>query len=50
MAPVNLKLSIMKPLGGQWMIKLYDYLKSKPEIIQKGFEGAGITDYLMKDC
>ena len=50
MAPVDLKLSIMKPLGGRWMIKLYDYLKSKPEIIQNGFKGAGITDYFMEDC
>ena len=27
------KLSIMKPLGAQWLIKLYNYLKSKSDII-----------------
>ena len=44
--PVDLRLSIVKPLRAQWMIKLYDYLKSKPDIIKNGFRGAGITDYL----
>ena len=44
--PVDLKLSVMKPLGAHWMVKLYDYLKSKPEIIQNGFKGAGIKDFL----
>lgn len=46
MSPVDLRLSIVKPLGAQWMIKLYDYLKSKPDIIKNGFRGAGISDYL----
>ena len=46
MSPVDLRLSIAKPLGAQWMIKLYDYLKSKPDIIKNGFRGAGISDYL----
>ena len=46
MSPVDLRLSIVKPLGAQWMIKLYDYLKSKPDIIKNGFKGAGISDYL----
>ena len=30
--PVDLRLSIVKPVGARWMIKLFDYLKSKPEI------------------
>ena len=42
MSPVDLQLSIVKPLGVQWMIKLYDYLKSKADIIKNGFKGAGI--------
>ena len=45
-SPVDLRLSIVKPLGAQWMIKLYDYVKSKPDIIKNGFRGAGIADYL----
>ena len=47
MTPVDLNiLSVMKPLGAQWMIKLHDYLVGKPEIIQNGFKGAGISDCL----
>ena len=46
MLPVDLRLSIVKPLGAQWMIELYDYFKSKPDIIKNGFRGAGISDYL----
>jgi len=36
--PVDLKLSAVKPL-----VKLYDHLKSRPEIIRNGFEEAGMT-------
>ena len=48
MTPVDLKLSVMKPqpLGAQWMIKLYDYFKSKPEIIENGFKQVGINGVL----
>ena len=42
--PVDLRLSIVKPLGAQWMIQLYDYMKSKPEIIHNGFKAVGIVD------
>ena len=47
-AVVDLKMSIMKPLGVQWRVELYDYLLGKPEIIVNGFQGSGIitTDYL----
>lgn len=34
---VDLRLSIIKPLGAKWMLYLYDYLKSKPDIIRNGF-------------
>ena len=44
--PVDLRLSIVKPLGAQWMMKVYDYMKSNPEIIRNRFKGAGITDFL----
>ena len=39
--PVDLKLSVIKPLGAPWMKSAYDYVKSKPEIIQNGFKEAG---------
>ena len=31
------------------MKDLYDYLKAKPEIIVKGFKGAGTVEYLASD-
>ena len=39
---VDLRLNVVKPLGAQWMIQLYDYLKLHPEVIKNGFKGAGI--------
>ena len=40
--PVDLRLSVVKPLGAQWMIELYVYLKSKPKIIQNGFRAVAL--------
>ena len=34
---IDLRLSIVKSLGAKWMDKLYDYLKSKHEIVCNGF-------------
>ncbi len=46
--PVDLKLSIVKPLTARWFVQLEDYLKSCPDIIKNGFTRAGITaDYLL---
>ncbi len=46
--PIDLKLSIVKPLAARWFVQLEDYLKSHPDIIKNGFTGAGITaDYLL---
>ena len=41
--PVNLNMSIVKPLSLKWMKEVCDYLKSIPEIIVNGFKEAGIT-------
>ncbi len=41
--PVDLRMAVVKPLSAKWMIALYDYLKSKPDIIKNGFRHAGIT-------
>ena len=35
--PADVCLSIVKPMGAKWMCDLYDYLKSKPDIIRNGF-------------
>ena len=29
---VDLRLSVVKPLGARWMVSLYDYLKANPDI------------------
>jgi hypothetical protein len=42
-SPVDLRMSIMKPLGAQWLVSLYDYLKEHSTIISNGFKAAGIT-------
>ena len=40
--PVDLRLSVVKPLGAKWLVDLFDYMKTKPEIIRNGFKEAGI--------
>ena len=42
--PVDLRLSIMKPLGARWLLSLYDYLKNNRSIIKNGFKD--ITDFV----
>ena len=44
--PVDLKLSIMMPIGAKWMVQLFDYFQARPEIISNGFSAAGITECL----
>ena len=48
--PVDLRMSIVKPLGAKWRIRLYDYMKSRPDIIKNGFRHAGITVYSHCTC
>ena len=37
---VDLKMSVMKPLGAKWLMEMYDHMLMKPEIIINGFKGA----------
>ena len=43
---VDMSLSVMKPLVGNWIIDMYHYFQSKPNIIINGFHAAGIVDTL----
>ncbi len=43
---VDMRLSLMKPLAAQWIIKTCQYLESNPSIITNGFRAAGIVDIL----
>ena len=41
-APVNLKMFTMKPLGARWLVSLHDYICENWSIVQNGFKSAGI--------
>ena len=43
---IDLRLSVVKPLGARWLICLYDYFKENPDIIRNGFQY--IKNYLDK--
>ena len=36
-SPVDLMLSILKPLSAKWFVEHSDYLKAHPDIIKSGF-------------
>jgi len=42
--PVDLLLSVIKPLNAMWLKKTHKYLKNNPSIIKNGFKASGITD------
>ena len=44
--PVDMRLSMMKPLSDQWLLSMFDHFKNHPEIMQHGFHASGITDCL----
>ena len=46
--PVDMRMSIVKPVSAKWMIDLYDYVLAHPLIIKNGFKNVGITDFLAK--
>ena len=46
LTPIDLRMSIMKPLGARWLVSLHDYLKDHSSIIRNGFKAAGIVDFL----
>jgi len=46
--PVKFPMGVMKPLGTQRILKMYDHLLAHPDIIQNGFKAAGIVDCFSK--
>ena len=44
--PADLQMTIMKPLGAQWLLKAYKHLIINKEIVQNDFKAAGIVDSL----
>ena len=43
---VDLKLSVIKPLGAKWMVAAHDHIKNNPDLVKNGFKEAGISDCL----
>ena len=41
---VDLRLSILKSLGAEWITSLYKYILDNPAIITNGFKAAGILE------
>ena len=42
--PVDLHLSIVKPLGAKWLKEMYNCFKSNPQIILNGFQKSGLLE------
>ena len=42
-SPVDLRMSMMKPLGSRWLVSLYDYIRDHKGIVLNGFKAAGIS-------
>ena len=41
LTPVDLKMSVMKPLGARLLVSLYDYISSNRDLVENGFKAAG---------
>ena len=39
---VDMQLTVMKEVGANWLVSMYDYLRGKPEICKNGFVKVGI--------
>ena len=46
---IPLKLSILKPIHGRWLLELYDHLRNNNKIVINGFESAGITEAVTQE-
>lgn len=45
----NLKLSKIKPLHAEWLVKVFTDIQDRGSLIKKVFQKAGITDALSMD-
>ena len=43
---VDLRLSILKPLGAEWINLMHKYIQNNPTIVKNGFKAAGILECL----
>ena len=45
--PVDLRLSIIKPLCAKWIVSMYEHIKSNLALVSNGFKEAGTFDCLL---
>ena len=45
---VDVRVSVVKPLHAKWIVKYYDYARTKPQLIINGWKESGIIDHLAK--
>jgi len=41
--PVQMPLSVMKPLGTTWLKNAFDHIQSHPDLVKNAFKAAGIS-------
>ena len=41
---VDLRLSILKPLGAEWINFMHKHIQNNPTIVRNGFKAAGILE------
>ena len=46
--PVQMPLSVMKPLDAIWLKKAFDHVQTHPDLIKNGFKAAGISNVISK--
>ena len=44
--PIDMKMSLVKPLSAKWIVSMFSYFKDNPSIVQNGFKEAGIINCL----
>lgn len=47
--PIDLSLTVLKEVGGSWLVEMAEYFESNPQIIVNGFIRSGITRALDGD-
>ncbi len=45
---LDLRISVIKPEHAKWLMRSFDELKNRAEIVTKGWEMAGISDVLAR--
>ena len=45
---VDVRITVVRPLHAKWVIKFYDYIRSKPDIVISGWKRSKIFEYARK--